>query len=379
MELSKRSQELLQEYVKNCQNKQEIGDLLLEEVDLGTVVSWLSTPVDKNIAAKSELTTASLCAALLKDIALSLPVDVAYKLEFEEKNEQGSKSTFILLVLAGVIVVACEGFDGITTILGIWTLPSLVVFLAGLAFSLLSIVIFCTFDLIQVSKHLGVNLFDGPKLIDVYASQLSEIKLIRRKIETYCLANLSAQKLTELENLLILLQLRLGILHKASKQFDLALNSTSTQIVKYIFSGMSSMLFFAGGFFAGQSVAAFIFGVLVTSVPSFWPILIISSFVGLAALVVYWYMERPELEKLISNWFGLNEDKIEQLCDTDKINKEETKLTVLQDNIKGVAQLKLKSQSPTDKVSRNPFGFYQPKSVEENEAESEDFALSYAS
>jgi hypothetical protein len=55
--------------------------------------------------------------------------------------------------------------------------------------------------------------------------------------------------------------------------------------------------------------------------------------VGCAALSIYWFVERPGLNKLVNNWFGLNEEKIEQLCDKEVLAKQEKKLENLKEKI----------------------------------------------
>ncbi len=71
---------------------------------------------------------------------------------------------FTLLAAAGTLLAACEGFDGITTILSACMFPPYMVFMAGLAFAALSVVVFYGFNLVQVSKNLGVTLKENPKI-----------------------------------------------------------------------------------------------------------------------------------------------------------------------------------------------------------------------
>ena len=87
---------------------------------------------------------------------------------------------------------------------------------------------------------------------------------------------------------------------------------TLSQMI-FIFIGL---VFFSGGFFTGQSLALALLGLFCASISaSFWPILLVSIAVGLAALSVYWFVERPELEKLVGRWFGRDPEKIELLQD----------------------------------------------------------------
>lgn len=137
-----------------------------------------------------------------------------------------------------------------------------------------------------------------------------------------------------------MLQKRFTLLTKASNQFGMALESENMKMAKTLISGVSGILFFGGGFFAGQSVALFVSGLLVNSLtPAFWPVILFSVIVGLAAFSIYWYVERPGLDKLVSSWFGLNEENIQKLCDKISINKEIHKLESLKRKIISAARL----------------------------------------
>lgn len=137
-----------------------------------------------------------------------------------------------------------------------------------------------------------------------------------------------------------MLQKRFTLLTKASNQFGMALESENMKMAKTLISGVSGILFFGGGFFAGQSVALFVSGLLVNSLtPAFWPVILFSVIVGLAAFSIYWYVERPGLDKLVSSWFGLNEENIQKLCDKILINKEIHKLESLKRKIISAARL----------------------------------------
>lgn len=151
---------------------------------------------------------------------------------------------------------------------------------------------------------------------------------------------MSVDELNELHLILVMLQDRVNSLVKAGKKFDLALNSPKMDIAKTIVSGVSGILFFGGGFFAGQSVATFMLALVMTSVtPTFWPVLLFSVIVGLAAFSLYWYVQRVGVNKLVSEWFGLDEDKIEKLCGKSKMDKELKKLNNLDEKVMTTSDL----------------------------------------
>lgn len=358
VELSNRSQELLQSYLNICEPGLVALGPIVSKIDLAAVLSLLHSKKNKLNAKDLELIAAALSVELLKDIRLSLPKPVTLINNQETPIPWYKKTKFIALVLAGVFVAACEGFDGVTTILSFLALPSIWVFVAGLAFSVLSVFIFCGYNLIQLAQALGINIFEGPKLLNSYLQQLHEIKYIRRQMEVYCLTELPTADLVAIEPILNLLQNRLVYLSVVSKQFDAALNSKAIKFIKSALSFLSGVLFFGGGFFAGQSTAVFIFGLIGASVPALWPVLVFSCVVGLAALAVYWYMERPGLQKLISAWIGLDEEKVEQLCDIDKIENEDQKLGHLRNNVVGVIKSKAATRIEVNPVA-NRYSFYR--------------------
>ncbi|MCL9683792.1 hypothetical protein [Legionella maioricensis] len=343
--LSTRSQELIAKYLSLCQPHASRLAHFYSPIDSIQLISWLHDEItqppntDTRVKKEIEFILASLRAELLRDLLTSMGGELPEN-NAEENSTWVAKIKVGLLALAGTLLAGCEGFDSITTMLSVLSLPSMFILIAGLGFSILSILVFYGFDLVQVSKNLGVTLRDAPKLLDVYLLQMKEIKGIRRRINTYKFAELSAEELTQLENMITMLQRRFQELTEASSQFETALNSRKMQIAKLIASSTAGLLFFGSGFFAGQSVAMFIAGLFIPAVlPTFWPVVLFSVIVGIAAFTLYWYIEQAGFKKLVSGWFGLDEDKIEQLCDKEHLDKEEKKLENLKEQVSSTAQL----------------------------------------
>lgn len=333
MHLGMRSQELLNEFSNAFTHNPGAKELLAAPLDRKKLISWLGLKNNN----ESELLLESLRDELLKDLRTSLPGYV----ETDIINTTSPNNfAFFMLILAGALVAACEGFDGVTTILGVISLPSVAVLIAGLSFSVLSVIVFCGLDLVQLSKHLGIRLSDAPKLMDTYLSQLKSIKSIRKHIEKYKLLKLSVPELQELQAIIAMLEVRYDGLTHASKPFESALHSVVMSAVTFFFLGMAGLLFFGGGFFAGQTVAAFMLELFFPNVAVFWPIVIFSTIVGFAALFAQWYFETEDIEKLITAWFGLDDAKIEQLCGAEVVKKERNKLALLKETIQEVAQIK---------------------------------------
>jgi hypothetical protein len=343
--LSKKSQTLIDQYITLGCPKSSSLHSFSTSVDTDVLVSWLygdvatPTPIPKKSQKEIEFIIASLRAELLRDLLGSMET----KEEVVKEEKPPSKSArlkFYLIAIAGTVLAACEGFDSISTLLGVFALPSTITLLGGCAFAALSVMVFYGFNLAQVSKNLGVKITDAPKLLDLYLLQMGEIKSIRKKINNFKLAELSTDELKQLASIITMLQQRLDALIESSKQFDSALNTPKMKIAKNLFVGVAGLLFFGGGFFAGQSVGVFLLGLVVTGItPTFLPVILFSVAVGLAAFSLYWYVEKVGLQQLISGFFGLDEEKIKQLCDSEEVVTQVNKLSNLKERVESTAEL----------------------------------------
>jgi hypothetical protein len=104
--------------------------------------------------------------------------------------------------------------------------------------------------------------------------------------------------------------------------------------LKYIAYGVIGLIYFSSSFFIGQAMALAIAGLFVAgTAPLSWPIVLASVAIGLSALAVYWYVERPSIEKLVSRLFGLDQDKIDEFCNPEKVAAQKAKLEQLKTNI----------------------------------------------
>lgn len=343
--ISKRAEELIAQYLEACSPLESNLSYFSSPIDAERLVEWLhgeiSTPTSTTKKSKQEVEfiMAALRAELLRDLFAALQGDSSAEKE-EKSASLSAKAKFVLLATAGTILAACEGFDSAATMMGLFSVPIWATLLVGSAFAVLAITVFYGFNLVQVSQNLGVKLSDAPKLLDVYLLQMEQIKSLRKKINSYRLAELTTAELEHLEKLTAMLQIRFKELTESCRQFDLALKSPKMEAAKTAFSAVAGLLFFGGGFFAGQSVAVFMLGLAMAGVtPTFWPVILISVVVGLAAFSLYWYVERVGLDKLISGWLGLDEEKIEKLCDKNTLDEEAEELNLLKDKITSTASL----------------------------------------
>lgn len=74
---------------------------------------------------------------------------------------------------------------------------------------------------------------------------------------------------------------------------------------------------------------------------------------GLAALSIYWYVERPGLEKLVTNWFGLNEEKVQRLCDKSALEIEAKRLASLKEKVIGTARVTERLAQLEQRINRD--------------------------
>lgn len=308
-----------------------IPDSFINASNLNSVelFAWLAT--QQLVNEKYKYLLESLYVSMLMDLHESIPEKKTKKAE--EKSGWTDKLKFVLLAIAGTIFFGCEGFDGIMSILSITSLPTFVIFAIGLAFSLCSIAVFYACDLVEISKNLGVDLSSAPKMVTIYLQEIEVIQDLRKAIN----AGYSRHNRKDLVMDLILvemLQKKYVDLDGARQALKKALDSPLLSFFKYMTAGIASIIFFSGGFFAGQTVAMAFAGLFLAVVtPTFWPVLVASFIVGIAALSMYWFVERPAFEMVMGRWIGLDAENIDKLCDEDKVKMEECKLLALKEKL----------------------------------------------
>lgn len=337
--LSEKTQELIKQYNELSLTSDSQVLSCSSFIERQVLIQWLServlTPkITKKSPEDVEFILTSLRVELLRDLLISMKIN-PHELNKESPPAKLNRLKFYLIAISGTLLAACEGFDGISTLLSAFSLPSLATLLAGLVFSVLSVMVFYGLNLVQVSKSLGVKLTDTPKLLDLYLLQLNEIKCIRKKINTYKLSSYSSEELDNLVQVLSMLESQLDSIKKAGKQFAEALDSPQMTLIKRIFIGINATLFFGGGFFAGQSVGTFIAGLIIGGAvgSTFLPVTLFAVLVGVASLCLYWYVEKEGLEQVIGNWFGLDQEKVDELFDQEKLEHQAQKLSSLKEKI----------------------------------------------
>lgn len=271
------------------QQKEEVDLVLLESYHLELIKEWRSLLNDEPVQA------------------ISL-------------NKKSNQFKLVILAILGTLYFACEGFDGITSLLGIFSLPAVLLMAFGFLFSIMSVIVFYSFDLVEISKNLGVSWYQAPKLVDIYVDQLDEMKALIFAIHKE-LRNFDDQDkeiclkwMYQLENQYHEIQKQSIILQK---QLDRPIINTAQTTATIL----AALIRFGDGFFAAQPLLVAIFAAMsIPTSSTVIPVIAFSFLIGLAALSIYWYVEKPGIEKFVCRRLGIDTEKLEKLQKPGKID-----------------------------------------------------------
>lgn len=306
-----------------------------EEINTLNLIAWLNKTI--TLDKKSQFLLESLRAALLQDVLNALRGAHEHNIPTDASSNE---ELFNFLVIAGTIVAICEGFDAIASILGLFpAVPAVVIFVVGIVFAGLSVIVFCGFDLDTIAKHLGVAVGHPNHIIDVYLNQVEQIVKLREAISILS-SEADSEKQVVLSQMATMLIQRYTALDEARNAYRTDLNASSLKIAKGFTSAVAGGVFFGSGFVCGQTVAVAIANLFTSSVATaFWPVFAASFVVGLAAFSIYWFLQRPGLESLVSRWLGLDEDKIDALINNNVVKDQLRELTQLSVQLEGLGRL----------------------------------------
>ena len=339
VELSEQTKKLIHQLTTMMRD--EIPFATLDNPERSAVTAWLSrtniTPTNK-----SRFLLESLRASLLEDLHDSFLSPVTRETSRAPVSRL-KKAQYTFLAIAGTLLAICEGFDGIASILTSFAaVPAVCIFAAGLIFSALSVGIFYGFELYGISQQVGVGLGKTGQLLDVFLEQVEQIKKIRKIIDgrfAHESIKDSAER-AELRNMINMLIKRYEALDIERRRYFEKLKNPFLQLARLITAGLTSLIFFSGGFFAGQTLALTVAGLFVASAAAtFWPIFVASTVVGLAALSLYWFIQRPGLEHLVSHWVGLDKNNIVEFGDQEIVAHQKDKLKGLLHKLERVEEL----------------------------------------
>lgn len=267
----------------------------------------------------------SLRTSLLKDLSQALLRSKEKEVENPPKKASFfAKLKFGALMVGGTILAICEGYDGIISFFPLVTMPVWLGQIILGVFALLSVLTFYAFELDQISENIGVKLPEIRRLLDVLVEQSKEVNLIRKKIKL-----MNSDDEDELNRLSAIVEMLIHTqneLNALKEEFNDGFNNPYLNIVKIAATVVTGVIYFSGGFFASQIPSVSFFALLgITLTVSAWPVVVASTLIGLAAFGVYWYVQRPAVDSLVANLFGLDKNKIQSLenCKTNAISNKE--------------------------------------------------------
>lgn len=279
-----------------------------------TLVNWLkkTTYHDK----KTRYLLESLRACLLKDLHDSFESNHDNTHSKQTKTVKTSKLKFQLLATAGTLLSICAGFNGITAILALTTAPIHLIVAAGVVFSIIYVVFYLSSDLIELSKTTGVILGRSPHVVDVLLQQAEQLDKLRKIIDKRYIEMSNAGELLALHAITEMLTIRYMDFDDVRKECETAIKSPYLKSAEILITGVKSILIFAGGYFAGQTVALAVGGLFVASLSAVsWPVIVASIIVGLSAFGVYCVVQHAEFENRVGRLVGLDKEKIKKLVE----------------------------------------------------------------
>jgi hypothetical protein len=300
-------------------------------IEQAELVRWLNERPQGD--KKNEFLLRSLSVLLLKDLHNNMLLNEQKQQQRKKPSGWLNKLKYWLLAIAGIIFFGCEGFDGITAMLEVFTLTPIAILATGCFFSLLAIIVFCAFDLVEIAKNLGIKNKNAPQLLDIYLREIKLIDKIREQILSDFLLreDMLVETLRENLDLVRMLQAKHKALDTARTTIQELGSRPALQAAKSITAAVAGVIFFSGGFFVGQTVALKIAELCFTAVASNCPpIVFISFLIGVAAFGVYWYVERQGIENLIASYVGLDQEKIDELCAQKAVHKQTKNLQELE-------------------------------------------------
>ncbi len=254
------------------------------------------------------------------------------------------------IAMAGTIASICEGFDSFASILNLFIgIPYWSIFIIGFTMAIIPVIFFYGFDFDEISKNLNLPLYQSKKTLDIFLEQSKLIESLRKKIKhtlQEILENTQAppgahkneehEQLLRLYQMLLICECQLQQVRPIyTSEYQRVHEQYYLKIAKALMVILAGLLYFACGFFAGQTLAmallsAFLSASLTTTT---WPVLLVSISIGIASLSIYCFAERLNVENLVERWLNVDIDKIQELPDQPQTKKHEKKFVTLANSI----------------------------------------------
>ena len=177
-----------------------------------------------------------------------------------EQHKSKSNRLGLWLSMAALIILGCESFDGIASVLGLFALNPWLVLLIACGVCVGSILLNKQLQMMGSQSH-------------DFENQFVLINQIITSLET----GLNENTPLDCNGLLELLEFLRGAKQYAFAEMNRQQYSRKYSIRKaaqYTITGFLSGIIFCGGFFTGQAVALFIAGLFTVTVATAWPVLI---------------------------------------------------------------------------------------------------------
>jgi hypothetical protein len=217
----------------------------------------------------------------------------------QSKNSSSKKRwLYILLTIGGGLFAACEGFDGITSMLNLLSLPAYLVVTAGILFAILAVFIFIAFEKKIIANQLQIEEERGNSSPEIDLDAAQKIKYLKK-------CNLSNREKSTINN-------AITKINNNKKKYDELLKSNKIRALQTIFSFLVGFLYFNLGFFTGEAVISSLATIFSFTMPAA-ALLCGSVFVGLLCLGTFLFVERPAVEAYITKLCGLDAEVIKDI------------------------------------------------------------------
>lgn len=232
---------------------------------------------------------------------------------------------FLLLGGAGVLNAALAGFNGIASVISIFTSNLALAILPGLVFATIAAVIFVGFDFSQAANNIGIKVFKDRRVLGDMLKKQKQLQHFLNSTDALMTTMATRQSIGDLKSLLKVIDKQV----QSVNTFSYALNDTLTAPSKFnkfkkacgVFCGA---LFLFGGFFCGQAGAMFLLGevsmVAAMSTPAGLAlVLILGCLSAVGAVSFYSMVQRPAVESLIGKFVGFTPETVASLTDGNTI------------------------------------------------------------
>lgn len=276
-----------------------------QEFEINEFKTWLKNKEEAN--KKHALTEELLIIALLKKIAEHKKID--FENYNPKKADFKTKLKWILLLITGTVLSGSDAASNILGLIGSSGMAVAKIFGITIVYSLLSVILFYAFSLYEVSSQMGVSFLDGRNIVDVYLNELNNVAKLIEALEQERLQQRRMQG--ENEALFDILMQRLNALKSAKQKLDDVFDAKRIKILRGILTVIDALAYGVTGFFSGVFTASSIAGIFMTTVPTlFLPAILTGVLVGLCALYVYFYMQKPSTERFVELRLGLDPEKL---------------------------------------------------------------------